>query len=611
MLLNKEQSYKADTSSNIELLHSWEHDLPFRLYRLQPSGVVVDAFHAQHKAVRPLPRLQQGQKLQEHYEEHKELINCFRQVVEEGEKASFMLFFGDRFYTIFFHPIQKNGETTSVYMILTDAQENIEMQDEVIRKINYFEKIQHVGRVGIVEVNFDKQSVFWSDQTYKIYGVPPHTQPSVELGFGLIHDEDIHYTLAEYYEAIANVDERLYRLQYRVVTPEGKTRYIELHGEIIRDSSNQAVRSFGIVRDVTSESRFRELLQDGNQKLHNILESLTEGFLAVNKQGRITNANRAIARVMGYEPANLIGRMFADPRLLTGDDFWQEQYEEAVREERSLTVFEWFHPKLETWWEIKIRSIPEGHSVLFDEIHARKTLAESLKEINAAKDRLFSIIAHDLRGPLNSISGILELYENFGEHMTREELEELLAQTRKASTSAQSLLEDLLTWSRNEMGATAFKPTHFSAATLINRVLNQKAVEAANKSIKLRVHIDEAKHIYGDPNMIGTVIRNFVDNAIKFTPHGGEISIHLKTFKKTDLLVVWDTGVGMDESAAKELFRIDKKTKTIGTAGERGTGLGLKICKQLIEKHQGEIYVRSQPDKGSAFTVMLPKKEMS
>ncbi len=607
MLFNQEHSYRADSLKTTEPLHAWQHDLPFRLYRLEPSGIVLDAFHAQHKAVRPFPRLRKGQRLQEHYAEHEDLLRCFEQVIKKGGKSNLMLFIENQVYNFFFHPIQENGHVKLIYMLLTDSQANIEIQDEVIRKINYFEKIQQVSRVGIMEVDFNEQTVFWSDQAYQIYGISPDTPPSLELGFGLIHDEDINYTLAEYYEAIANTDERLYRLQYRVVTPKGKVRYIELYGEIIRDTNAQPVRSFGIVRDVTSESRFRELLQDGNQRLHNILESLTEGFMAVNHQGYITNANRAITRVMGYDPATLVGRMFSDPRLLTGNDFWQRQYKETVREKRPLTVFEWFHPELKTWWEIKISSIPEGYSILFDEIHARKILAESLKELNAAKDRLFSIIAHDLRGPLNSISGILELYENFGAHMTREELEDLLARTRKASSSAQSLLEDLLIWSRNEMGAAAFQPVHFGAADLINRVLKQKSIEVTNKSIKLNVYIDEERQIFGDPNMIGTIVRNFIDNAIKFTPQGGRVSIHLKSLKKTDLLAVWDTGIGMDEAAAEKLFRIDNKTKTVGTAGERGTGLGLKICKQLVEKHKGEIHIRSRIGEGSAFIAMLPK----
>ncbi len=190
--------------------------------------------------------------------------------------------------------------------------------------------------------------------------------------------------------------------------------------------------------------------------------------------------------------------------------------------------------------------------------------------------------------------------------MNRTELEELFTQTQRASQNAYTLLDDLLSWAANQMNHGAFSPLDFDLHATILRAVEQKQIAAEQKSIRLVYYEKPKLRCFGDPHMIGTILRNFIANAIKFTPRGGRVSVHARCHPNFTFLAVSDTGVGMSQDQITDLFRIDKKTKSYGTDGEQGSGLGLKICKQLIDKHNGEICVRSRSEKGSTFAILIP-----
>lgn len=582
----------------------WLEDFPFWLYQVSPQGTVLQSLTATSQEKQGFPLFHKHEDLYETYRtEYPEILEGLDKA-RKGERVNAMLSVKDVIYSAWMYPIVRDNKVESVYCVLADINENIEIHDEIIRKINFFEKVQRVGKVGIFEADLASGKTYWAEETYKIYGCKYDFQPRVEHSFGFVHDDDIQNVLAVYYQALQS--ERYYKLNYRIRTEERSTRYIEVHGEIIRDGNGRAAQLFGVVRDITEESRYKAMLQDNNQKLNSILESMTEGFLAVEKDHEIRYVNRAAVQMLKQERPELLGQDIRDIKLLRDSREWQEHYQRANQAQTAET-FEWWHPVREEWFEITFTPLPEGFSVLLTNIHAHKTIADSLKEINEAKDRLFSIIAHDLKSPLNNIAGIMHLYESFGENMTREELVELFEQTHKASQNAYDLLEDLLTWSRNQMDNQGFSPKEISLHEIVERVVAQKQMPATSKSIQLRYYAKPKTCCFGDADMIGTVLRNFIANAIKFTPHGGKISVHIREASTCVMLGVSDTGIGMEQDTVDNLFRIDKKVRSKGTDGEQGSGLGLKICKQLIDKHNGEIRVRSHPGKGSLFTVILPK----
>lgn len=241
------------------------------------------------------------------------------------------------------------------------------------------------------------------------------------------------------------------------------------------------------------------------------------------------------------------------------------------------------------------------------EIKLRKA-EKILQETNDAKDKFFSILAHDLKNPFNSLIGLSDLLvEDFDETSEEEKLD-MIQKIQRTSESAYALLENLLDWARMQAGSISLNIQLIDLFPVIKDVLDINNLHAYNKKIKIFNEVPEDISICADENMLLTIIRNLVSNAIKFTHHGGKVWI--RAFEEEDRvrIIVEDSGIGMDEETLNRLFKISEKVKTYGTDDESGTGLGLIIIKEFIEKNNGTIAVESKPGKGSRFILVLPAK---
>lgn len=231
-----------------------------------------------------------------------------------------------------------------------------------------------------------------------------------------------------------------------------------------------------------------------------------------------------------------------------------------------------------------------------------------LKELNATKDKFFGIIAHDLRHPFNSILGFSDLLmKNIAKYDT-EKINKFVETIHSSGQSAYNLLENLLEWSRAQTGNIEFKPEKFILENLFIDVITLSSTTAAAKNITINYEILDSLIVYADQNMLKTVMRNLIGNAIKFTKQNGNISVMAVLHNNEITVTVSDTGVGMDEIEMNKLFKTSEKVSTTGTAGEKGTGLGLLLCKEFVEKHDGKIWVESKAGKGSDFKFSLPIK---
>lgn len=230
-----------------------------------------------------------------------------------------------------------------------------------------------------------------------------------------------------------------------------------------------------------------------------------------------------------------------------------------------------------------------------------------LQKLNATKDKFFSIISHDLRGPLNSLTSFSELLINHMDQLTRSEIQSLAKDLDQSVKGLYGLLENLLEWSRSQTGAIQFTPEPFNIVELLEENIALLANQAQNKRIALLSEAVESVFVSAHRNSISTVIRNLISNAIKFTPEGGVIKIDVARQDDHVLVSISDTGVGMDQDAIEKVFRLDTKHTTAGTANEKGTGLGLILCKEFVEKNKGRIWVTSEPGKGSVFYFSLPE----
>jgi signal transduction histidine kinase len=235
---------------------------------------------------------------------------------------------------------------------------------------------------------------------------------------------------------------------------------------------------------------------------------------------------------------------------------------------------------------------------LQQEVGERKRAEEALREANASKDIFFSIIAHDLRSPFTALLGYAEMALHYLDHLSQKEMRKYLTQIKSSSESAYALLENLLAWSRFQRGIMEYRPEKIPLHETVDHILHLFLSNAAQKQVTLQNVVPIGILAYADLNMVQTVIRNLVSNALKFTRSGDSVEVAAKQEENQRVeILVSDTGLGIAEDELVNLLRVDVKTSRTGTSGERGTGLGLPLCKDLIAQNAGTLRIDSTPEK--------------
>lgn len=226
---------------------------------------------------------------------------------------------------------------------------------------------------------------------------------------------------------------------------------------------------------------------------------------------------------------------------------------------------------------------------------------------NFVRDKFFSIIAHDLKSPLSGLLGFSQILETEYDKLTNYEKREFIGHVNTAAKNLNSLLENLLEWSRIQIGGMLVKPELFNLNSAVNEIINLFAQNAVNKHISFKKEIDSSLTIFADKNSFLTILRNLISNAIKFSNDNGTVNVVANDSDDFVKIIIEDKGIGISEKNVQKLFRIDLNYTTIGTSQERGTGLGLIICKELVEKNGGKIWVESQMGRGTKMIFTLPK----
>jgi signal transduction histidine kinase/CheY-like chemotaxis protein len=262
---------------------------------------------------------------------------------------------------------------------------------------------------------------------------------------------------------------------------------------------------------------------------------------------------------------------------------------------------------------------------LYDKNILVQVLTESeakLKESVAIKDKFFSIIAHDIKSPFSGFLGLTDLMAKEADQLSKEEIKNMSESLNKSANTVYNLIEDLLLWSRTQTDSMQFKPELLDLHEISRNIINSLKQTAFIKNIELLNHIESDCHITGDSNMIKTVFRNLISNSIKFTNEGGKIEIGtvikpsegsmvkpsegLKPSEGYYEIYVKDNGIGISKIDIEKLFKVEEHFTSSGTKNEKGTGLGLILCKEFVEKHGGKIWVESEEEKGTTFFFTIP-----
>lgn len=276
--------------------------------------------------------------------------------------------------------------------------------------------------------------------------------------------------------------------------------------------------------------------------------------------------------------------------------------EVAARVNAHLTI-----RKLQQQFQAQNDMLADKNALLETQNLLLKEQNHQLKELNASKDKFFSIIAHDLRNSFSSLLGFTRFAIGEIEDFRSDELREMMRNMHESAEHLYALLENLLTWSRTQRGMLEYRPVQLDIKQIVDHAIKLFTVNAEKKQITLRSSIQEKVLVHADRDMIDTTVRNLTSNALKFTEAGGTVDISATQNNRSIEVSVADTGIGIGQEDLPKLFRIESRIKCLGTAGEEGTGLGLILCKELLEQNDGSIWVESEAGKGSVFRFKLPR----
>ena len=387
--------------------------------------------------------------------------------------------------------------------------------------------------------------------------------------------------------------------EYRVETVESGEEALELLEEFRTDAVELPVV---IADQIMPGIKGDELLKQIHGLRPKTLKIMLTGQANADAVGKAVN----YANLYRYIP-----KPWEETDLkLTVTEALRSYFQDRKLEEQNV-MLQQLNCELEQWNATLEQQVQERTAELETQKVELKQKNEQLHELNASKDKFFSIISHDLRSPFTVMLGFSQLLEENIESYTKDEIKIRIQKLRISAEQLYALLENLLTWSRIQRGVMERNPENVDLAEIIADNLDLFTSKAEQKQLTLKNSVVKETMVHADYNMIDTVIRNLISNAMKFTHSDGtiEVSVHPHNEQYVEVAII-DTGVGIKPEDLSKLFRIDVKYTNVGPAGERGTGLGLNLCKDLVEKNGGKIWVESEIGKGTTFKFTLPRERM-
>jgi len=386
-----------------------------------------------------------------------------------------------------------------------------------------------------------------------------------------------------------------------------------LIGKILKDQEENV----GLLDELAAnERKFRLLVNNMNQGMavHEVI---------FNDEGkpvdyRFTYLNEKYEQLTGFKKEDVLGKTILEV-VPTISPKTIQKYADVALTGKAIH-FESYSRQRKTYYEAELYQSSENHfAVIISDITARKlaqreiiTKNKSLEKLNVEKDKLFSIVSHDLRSPMNGILGLTGMIKDEVDSFSKDHIREMATSIHTSANSIIQLLAGLLEWSQLQRGNISYKPETIVLLTSVQKCIRLLNETAKAKSISVICRVPNTIRVTADNHMMESVIRNLISNAIKFTPKGGQIEISgSETELNTITISVKDDGIGMNKTILEKLFSLSAKINRKGTEGELSSGLGLILCKELIEKQGGRIWAESIEGKGSTFyfTLKQPGKQ--
>ncbi|SDB60518.1 PAS domain S-box-containing protein [Desulfonatronum thiosulfatophilum] len=454
----------------------------------------------------------------------------------------------------------------------------------------------------------------------RMFGLPSRDCPQSR-------DEYLSLYTEEDRERIQTADEHAirtgeqYEMEYRIRRPNGASRWLRSLVVPVADDQGRVVKLAGIITDITRDVRTREVLRESEKRFRIMADGSPFPIWVNDVRGKSVYVNQAYRDFFGVTLDDEKKNGWQVQIHPEDAKSYTKEFMNALQERRVFTATARVRRHDGKWRWIKSQATPRfsetgrflgmvGSStditdhVLAEEEVTRKN--EELEEALAERDRFFSIIAHDLRSPFMGFLVFIKMLTERIDNLTLHEIQRLSGDMQQSAQNLHKLLENLLEWSLSQRGETAFDPVRCELAETVNHNIDLIKMVALQKGVEFHSDIPEGLSILADKSMLNTILRNLFTNAVKFSNVSGEVRVCAVQNDSFVEISVKDDGIGMDQQSLSNLLKLDKMHSRKGTGGEKGTGLGLLLCKEFIEKHDGNIWVNSKVDKGTTIYFTLP-----
>ncbi len=491
-------------------------------------------------------------------------------------------------------------------------------------------RAQRIAHIGIWDKDPVSDELWWSDEIYRILGIEPKSiKPSFENFRRLIHPDDRDLVLNHNEQSFA-AGKTSHIADYRIIRADKSEHRLHEEAVIEHDEKGTPIRITGILQDITERKRAEGAQDTVEKQYRRIVEDTGDAIYSTDRSGHFTYVNSAAVKLTGYDVQELTEMVFQ--QLVHPDwlkhvvDYYLRQHRDRIQGTSLIFPIITKRAKIR-WIEQTVNIVTEGNRFVSTQAFVRditkrkqaeyklkeasdkyRTLSNDLKAVVRTRDKFFSIIAHDLKDPLATFHELSKLFVESFEDFTPDELKSLVAKMRSSSSHTIKLLENLLDWSRLQLGKIEFRPESVRVLEIVQENIDLHSSHAEIKNITLTNASDSSNHALVDRNMLMTIIRNLISNAIKFTRYGGQIvvSSSIDTKSSNVTISVSDTGIGLPDEEINSIFDIVGQFKRQGTDGELSTGLGLPLCNEFVQKHGGEMWVESEVGSGSTFYFTIP-----
>lgn len=504
--------------------------------------------------------------------------------------------------------------------ILTDINERKEFEKSFLLTKSVFEASQD----GIVIFN-ERKLISANDSFIELFGYDNLDEVLDKDPLDFVSNESIP-SVAKSIQSLEQNIKKTKIFDFTAVTKSNKEFFASVSASSY--TSEDQLYLVLLFRDITDKKMAQEALEESEERYRSITENIDEFIWSAerkDKRLRMSFITKAFEKITGLRIEDLLKNQLLWFQIIHPDDYQNV----ITRLKRLFRNTNRISDEIEfriinidggtVWLQNKINIIRENNVIvkaygLVSDISMKKRAeeelklsTENLKMLNDTKDRFISIVSHDLRTPFSSILGFTDLLINDPE-MGKEKQMEYIQFIQESSKNMLSLVNSLLDWTRLQTGRIIFSPQKINISILTKKIFQILAGAAIQKNILLESELPDELYIHADENLMMQLFNNLVSNSLKFTNKGGFIKIYAEPYieQRQILFVIKDNGVGIKQENLNKLFKIDTKFTLKGTAGEKGSGLGLSLCKDIIDKHGGNIWVESIFGKGSEFKFTLP-----